>query len=249
VKPEAYRSLLETEERHWWFRGRRRIVLDVLGARLARAACGSARPRLLDVGAGGGGLSAALARFGRVVAVESSAEAMVQLRRRAAVTAVSASVLTLPFASGTFDVATALDVLEHVEDDVAAVREIARSLRGGGVFLATVPAHPALWGGHDEIHGHFRRYRPGELESRLESVGFRIEFATPFQTLLLAPLVAQRWLSRMVSASPSAPSTPPPPINSVLEAIFSCERRWVGRGRRLPMGSSHLVYARKASTR
>lgn len=248
MKQEAYRSLLETEETHWWFRARQRIVLDVLGARLGTAAPGAAPRTLVDLGAGGGGLSEALGRFGRVVAVEGSPEAMQRLRRRTTVQAVSARLPTLPFPPASFDIATAFDVLEHVEDDLGAIHEVARVLREGGVFLATVPAHPALWGGHDEIHGHFRRYRPGELESRMEAVGFRIEFATPFQTLLLPALVAQRWLSRMVSGSPSVPSTPPRPINSVLEGIFASERRWIGRGYRLPVGSSHLVFARKASS-
>ncbi len=249
MKPEAYRSLLETEERHWWFRARRRIVMDVLGAHLTVADPGAPPRTLLDVGAGGGGLSEAMERFGRVVAVESSTAAMERLRRRRRLKSVSAHLPSLPFRSASFDVATAFDVLEHVEDDEAAVRELARVLRDGGTFLGTVPAHPSLWGGHDELHAHFRRYRPGELESRLEAAGFSIEFATPFQTLLLAPLVAQRWLSRLARRTPSPPSTPPAPLNAVLEAIFASERHWVGRRWRLPVGSSHLVYARKTSGR
>lgn len=247
MKPEAYRSLLDTEERHWWFRARRRIVMDVLEARLGPAAAGSPPRTLLDVGAGGGALSERLGRFGRIVAVERAPEAMQRLCQREGLAAVAGRLPSLPFRSGTFDLVTAFDVLEHIEDDVAAVCELARVLRHGGHFLGTVPAHPSLWSGHDEVHGHFRRYRPGELESRLEGAGFRVEFATPFQTLLLPAFVTQRWLSRLAAGPPAPPSRPPSLVNAILEAVFAVERRWVGRGWRLPVGSSHLVYARLVS--
>lgn len=221
--------------------------MDVLEARVGPNAVGSPPRTLLDVGAGGGALSQMLGRFGGVVAVESSPEAMRRLRQRKGLTAVEARLPSLPFRSGTFDFATAFDVLEHIEDDVAAVGELARVLRHGGHFLGTVPAHPSLWSGHDEVHAHFRRYRPGELESRLEAAGFHVEFATPFQTLLLPAFVTHRWLSRLVSKPPAPPSRPPSALNALLETVFASERRWVRRGWRLPVGSSHLVYARLVS--
>jgi SAM-dependent methyltransferase len=72
------------------------------------------------------------------------------------------------------DQAVCLNVLEHIEDDVAAVGRLRRALRRGGTLLLLVPAHPGLYGPMDRLAGHFRRYTRRMLRPRLESAGFRV---------------------------------------------------------------------------
>ena len=99
---------------------------------------------------------------------------------------------TLPLTSDSFDLITCLDVLEHLEDDRRAVGELARILRPRGLLVMTIPAFQSLWGDHDELYGHFRRYRAPEIAERLQRAGLEILQLTYFEPLYFLPL----WLYR-----------------------------------------------------
>ena len=160
--------LAEHEEWYWWHRARERIVHRAL-ERWAPP-----HPRILDVGCGTGHTTASLQRFGPVVGVELAAEALAIARGRGLQVARSLAA-QLPVPPSSFGVAVALDVLEHLDDDAAAAREIFTSLEPGGVLVATVPAYMFLWSSHDVALGHRRRYRRRQLREMLESAGFTIE--------------------------------------------------------------------------
>src|SRR5690242_1717369 len=152
---ERFHSYQQTvEDWHWWYRVRR----DILAAYLAPLGLDPARATLLDIGCGTGGNSLAMAPFGRVVGLDVSPEAFRQQPPRPYGGRVVAGAERLPFADGAFDVVCALDVIEHLDDDVGCVREIRRVLRPGGHAVFFVPAFRALWGYNDDFSHHKRRY-------------------------------------------------------------------------------------------
>lgn len=240
MDPLLLRQHLELEERHWWFVARRRIVLGVLERHLGR----KRDLEILDAGCGGGATLWSLRRYGRARGMELSEEAVRYARERDR-EVVPGSIERLPFAAGEFDLALALDVVEHVPDDLRALEELRRVLRPGGSLLVTVPALRMLWSAHDVANGHYRRYTLGELRRRLEAAGFEVVTATYFNTLLLPLILAIRGLQRLrLREAASDVSELPAPLNSLLAHIFGMEAPLAGRGA-LPVGVSALCVARK----
>jgi SAM-dependent methyltransferase len=231
---------LELEERHWWFVGRRRIVLGVLDRCVPRGPLD-----VLDAGCGGGATLESLRdRYGNAVGVELSGEAVEYARGRGR-DVMQGSIEELPFADRSLDLALALDVIEHVPDDGAALRELNRVLKPGGSLLLTVPALTMLWSQHDVANGHYRRYTAGRLRDRVRGAGFEVAFATYFNTLLFPPVLAARmlWKVRPKKVASDVAEVPGP-VNALLAGLFSQERRLVGRVP-LPVGVSALCLARK----
>jgi SAM-dependent methyltransferase len=230
MRPEAYAEMRALEERHWWFRGRRAL----LRALLARVSV-AATPRVLDAGCGTGGN---LVEFGGV-GVDPAGEAVAACRARG-LDVVQASAGALPFADSSFDLLLATDVLEHVDDDVAALRELRRVAAPGAVLLVTVPAHPRLWSGHDEALHHRRRYRRAELLARVRRGGWEPVAVTWWNSLLLPVVAAVRTVSRRSGADHARD---PGPFNGVLESVLRVEAWLVRRGVPLPAGVSLAVAA------
>src|SRR6201994_1166732 len=147
------------EDRHWWYRGRRKVSERVIAdLRLP------ARARILDAGCGSGRNMVEFARHGTATGVELSETSVCLARERGAGEVIEGSVLEMPFDPGSFDLAASLDVIEHLDDDLAALRELRRVVAPGGTLLITVPAYQWLWSGHDEINHHFRRYTRRSLQ-------------------------------------------------------------------------------------
>ncbi|MCH8333676.1 class I SAM-dependent methyltransferase [Candidatus Sumerlaeota bacterium] len=163
MEPEEYQSMFELEDRHWWFQGRLALVRRIL----SRYAPVEAEPRarLLDIGCGTGMFLQRAGIQRTAFGLDLSRQALRFTRSRGVERLVCADSQAIPFRPDSFDIVTAFDVIEHVEADrifVGGVREI---LRPGGIFLATVPAHPYLWSGHDEALHHKRRYRWNQFDS------------------------------------------------------------------------------------
>lgn len=234
------RQHLEMEERHWWFVARRRILLGLLERRL-----GADRDLdILDAGCGGGATMEGLRRHGRVRGMEISEEAVAFNRERGR-DVVAGAIEEMPFDDGAFDLALALDVVEHVPDDLRALKEMHRVLRPGGSLLATVPALEVLWSAHDVANGHYRRYTLGGLRGRVESAGFEVVAATYFNTLLFPAILGARVIGRLRSkGGGSDVGEVPAPLNRLLTETFSLERALVGRVK-LPFGVSAMCLARK----
>jgi SAM-dependent methyltransferase len=137
-------------------------------------------------------------------------------------------------------------VLEHIEDDGGALREVARVLRPGGTLLATVPAFGWMWGAQDEISHHFRRYTAGELRKLICGARFETERLTYFNTILFPPIAAIRVARRVWQGESDTRSdfemTQPGVVNRMLAGVFSSEARWLRR-RDLPVGVSLLAVA------
>lgn len=230
---ELERRTLAAEDGHWWYRGRRRIVLDA-----ARRSLGPAggRPRILDAGCGGGAVLAELARLGTAVGLEPSAASRARALARGAGEVVDGDLEALPFADGEFDLALCLDVLEHLDDDRGALAELRRVVGAGGALVVTVPAHPRLWSRHDEANHHRRRYTRPTLRAAAEAGGWRFRRLTHFNSLLLPVAAALRPFDRGDGLE-----IPPAVVNRALELPLDLERRSIAAGVSFPFGLSLLA--------
>ena len=170
VEIEEYARIAAAEDDHWWYRGTRALVAQLLAPWLDRAS--PERTQILDAGCGPGGNGAWLARHGHVTGVDLAQEALEFVRARRPETApVRGRLDALPLADSCIDVVVAITVLYSVPDDISAVHELARVLRPGGAVLVVEPAFEALRRAHDRtVHG-LRRYRRHPLARRFAAAG------------------------------------------------------------------------------
>jgi SAM-dependent methyltransferase len=232
----------QAEDRHWWYRGRR-TVLDGITAGLGLPP----QARILDAGCGSGRNMVELARNGVVTGIELSETSVALARERDAGEVILGSVLDMPFADASFDLAVSLDVIEHLEDDLCALRELRRTVAPGGALLVTVPAYQWLWSGHDEINHHHRRYTRRSLQQVAERAGWRQERTTYFNSLLLPVAILLRVLDRINTKTTESSLdlwVPPEPLNWMLERPLAIEAALIRHGGRIPAGLSLLAVFR-----
>lgn len=234
-------TMLAVDEDHWWYRGRRRVIAAAL-ERLALPA----DLAVLDAGCGSGRTLQELDRYGRVAAMELDPDAAALAAGRGDHEVRIAALPAVPWPSESFDLITCLDVIEHVEDDVAALTELRRVARPAAVLLMTVPAYPLLWSRHDVANHHFRRYTRGALRRALGAAGWRLRRLTSFNGLLLAPAAAVRLAQRGRAPAETRVSDlqlGPIWLNRLLELPLRAEASWLRAGRALPLGLSLLAVA------
>lgn len=242
MDPQIYRQMRDIEDRHWWFVGRRSIVKHILLSLTLPSA-----PRILDLGCGTGGNLQLLSEFGEVTGVEFDEKAVAMARDRHVRRVLQGALPDrMPFSTEQFDLIVLLDVLEHIDDDLASVRTLSRLLAPGGYLVVTVPAFPFLWSQHDVEHHHKRRYTASTLKHAIEQGGLRVEHLTYYNIWLFPVVAAVRLLHRMFPLPDVGHdlSLPNKMINAALLAIFSSERYFL-RWARVPFGVSVLSIARK----
>lgn len=203
------------------------------------------REKILDLGCGTGVIATELEKWAEVVGLDFSDKALAYCQSRGLRTLVQARGEFLPLQAATVDGVLALDIFEHIEDDVAAFRECFRVLRPGGILVLSVPAFKALWGPHDVALMHFRRYRRAEVVSRLQGVGFRIDRASYSVFFLFPVVVLIRILEKLKrgEAKASLPHTPGW-LNRALIGLQNFEASLISAFP-LPWGSSVIAVARK----
>jgi SAM-dependent methyltransferase len=228
----------QAEDRHWWYRGRRTVLERVISdLDLGRGA------RILDAGCGSGRNMIELARHGTVTGVELSETSVELARARNSGEVIAGSVLEMPFADHSFDLAVSLDVIEHLEDDLGALRELRRTVAPGGSLLITVPAYGWLWSGHDEINHHHRRYTRRSLRAVAEQAGWQEQRTTYFNSLLLPVAILLRVLDKVNTKTTESSLdlwVPPELVNRALELPLVLEAGMIGLGGRIPAGLSLL---------
>jgi SAM-dependent methyltransferase len=237
----TYEVEARVERDHWWFRGRRRI----LGRLLARLDL-PARARVLDVGCGTGANGPVLAEQGHFAVGIDASPIPLGLTPRGHAVRLRGDAAALPFQDGAFDLVVALDVLEHLDDDRAAARELARVLVPGGALVVFVPALRILWGLQDDVSHHRRRYRKRELEDLVSSANLEVVRSTYFNTLLFPPILAAR-LAMRLRRPPDLQSENQlggPVTNAILSGIFALEAPLLDRTN-LPIGVSLACIARR----
>lgn len=238
---DIFERLAPLEDASFWFRGRNRIVTEVV-RNLSRPG-----DRVLEIGCGTGYVLRALVQECGLIATGSElyAEGLAFARRRvpeATLIELDASQMEFDRA---FDVVGAFDVLEHIEDDLSILRGMRKAVRPGGHVVLTVPQHRWLWSAADDYAHHVRRYRRGELHQRLLEAGLTPIRTTSFVTFALPAMVLARWRERNPSADsdPLAALVPPAPINRALEISINLECRLIRHGINLPVGGSLLIAA------
>jgi 2-polyprenyl-3-methyl-5-hydroxy-6-metoxy-1,4-benzoquinol methylase len=233
-----YRALYE---RHWWWRAREAVILRTLRELLPSRRAGKAR--ILDVGCGDGLFFEKLAEFGDVEGVEADAALVSDSPNRARITI---GPFDARYQSGhRFRVILMLDVLEHLDDPVAALRHAGSLLEPDGILLATVPAFRALWTTHDAINQHRTRYTRRTLSAVAAAAGLRVSHMEYFFHWTFPAKMLQRGLERIVRPHPAPPRVPPAPINVALYTASRLEYALL-RPLHLAFGSSLLMVARRA---
>jgi SAM-dependent methyltransferase len=247
VKKDFYSEYFQVEDKHWWFVGRRRILLALLDRFLSQAP--SPPRQILDIGCGTGTMLRYLAAYGDVQGADADAEAVHFCKMRGAENVTLLPGEIMPFADNSFDLISMFDVLEHIEDDRGALRETFRVLKRDGLLILTVPAYRFLWGAQDEISHHKRRYRASEIRQRLREAGFVLLKLSYFNTLLF-PFIAAIRLGRVFmrrkpeELKSDFTLTSEGVANNLLARIFAWERHLVVRWN-LPFGVSIVGLARK----
>jgi SAM-dependent methyltransferase len=240
MEQEEYRRMYELEETHWWYVGMRRITASVMAAGL-----NGSTPKILDAGCGTGNNLRHFASWARPIGVDLSEDA-VRFCRTRGVTVARGSLLSLPFAAGSFDLVTSFDVIYHrwVTDDRAALRELIRVLKPGGRLFVRVPALKMLWGAHDETVYSRHRYTRGELVRLFTDCGLVVERASYCNSLLFPVLAARRTLDRWSKREGSDVESIPGPLDRTFRALLEVEARWLRRFS-FPIGASAIALGRK----
>ena len=191
----AVEAAIEAE--HWWFVGRRRLF----AREIARRRIGPAA-RILDLGTSTGTNLRMLreAGFPNVAGLDSSEEALRWCLDKLPGNVVKGDITRLPFGHEQADLVLATDVIEHLDDDRAAIREIARVLKPGGAVLVAVPAFALLWGLQDQVAHHKRRYRKHEVQQMLSDAGLIVERSYYFNYLLFLPILLARAAAAVAAA-------------------------------------------------
>lgn len=242
---ESFELLAALEERHFWFRNRNRLIRAALARYFPRA------DRLMEVGCGTGMVLRALAEarpdahlVGSELHTEGLAIARARLGERVELLQMDAR--HMPF-TDEFGVIGAFDVLEHIAEDEAVLREMHRAVRPGGGIIVSVPQHPSLWSRADTFAHHERRYRRSEMANKVRAAGFEVLRSTSFVTAPLPLMAISRWRDRENEAyDPTAEMRVGNVTNAIMAGVLGFERLLIRAGIDLPAGGSRLVVGRKA---
>lgn len=242
------RQYADLERWHWWFRGRQRIIESILRHELSEGASRS----LLSIGCGPAEGLDWLVQFagpqGRVTGLDIDPIHARSLP--SGVGFVTGTVERAPFADHSFDVVLALDVLEHLDDDVSGLLETVRLVKQGGLLLVTVPALPSLWGGHDVVSEHRRRYTKKTLTRLFEEAalsGYQVKY---FNTILFPAVGLVRWSRRALGLANRPQSDfenhRPSMMNEILKWTFGLESRFINHAP-MPIGVSLIAKYKPAT--
>jgi SAM-dependent methyltransferase len=244
MQRHTYAIMNRVEDSHWWYVGRRQILESFLERIIRNPKSKIQNPKILDVGCGTGGNLEMLEKFGAAEGVDVSDEAL-EFCKSKGLKVHKGLAEKLPFTDASFDVVTALDVIEHLDDDVAGLKEMHRVLKAGGKTLVFVPAFMWLWGVQDDVSNHRIRYTKKQITERLERAGFAIERATYANLTFFAPILGGRTLMRIAGIRPeSENNVNVSALNGVFGKLFGAERFWL-KNFDFPLGVSIVVVAEK----
>ena len=233
----VYQQMAELDDRHWWYRARRRILAELIRREVRLPVDG----RILEIGCGTGHNLQMLSGFGHVDGLELDDEAAALSEKRLGRGIIRSPLPELAEVRDRhYDLVGAFDVIEHIDDDAAALGSIATKLKPGGKFVMTVPAHQWMWTAHDVVNHHKRRYSKGRLKALFERSPMKLDKIGYFNSLLFPLAVAERAASKLRGREDADVKLPPAPLNATLESIFRAERYLVGR---LPLPPGLSLFA------
>ena len=255
MNKDYYKEYYHLERKNWWFTVRSKILADRIATFLPINQANNPN-QILNVGVATGATSEMLSNFGDVMSVEYDTDCYEFTKTILKTPLLQGSILDLSFKAESYDLVCAFDVIEHVEDDLKAVSEMKRVCKSGSYIVVTVPAFMSLWGQHDVINQHYRRYRMLELEKLfLHENNGKILYKTYFNSLLFPPIFAARNAMRFLpkflqknrdgAGSDHSLIEEDSPILTVLEKIFETERKMLNNGMTFPFGVSAMMVWQK----
>ncbi len=246
--PRLFDLLVRYEQSSFWFVNRAKLITSLLRHYYPQA------KNFLEIGCGTGSVLLAIRQAMPELQLTGSELHPLGLRYArerlgSDVTLLQMDARNIP-CRDQFDVVGAFDVIEHIAEDERVLQAIHRSLKPRGGALFSVPQHRWMWSPADDDAFHQRRYARGELEGKLEAAGFRVQYTTSFNAILLPLMMISRWamiLRRKGGQAPDALSEfrMSKRLNRVLSLILDAEVRLTARGMSWPIGGSRVVVAQK----
>lgn len=245
MQQHTYAIMRRVEESHWWFVGRRRIIRSFIERLFPAKAKSEKQVHILDVGCGTGANLEMLSEFGAAEGVDVSPEALSFCEARGLKSVKLGAAEALPYDDNSFDLVTGLDVVEHLDDDLAGLKEMRRVLRRDGRSVLFVPAFMFLWGVQDDISNHRRRYTLKGLKQVVRAAGFEVERATYVNISFFTPILLGRLFMRATGLRPESENNITIGfLNGVLGKLFAAERGPL-RHLNFPFGVSIICVARR----
>jgi SAM-dependent methyltransferase len=247
MNPAEFANIAKAENDFWWYRGMRRITFRLLAPHLD----GRRIERTLEIGAGTGHFSRVLERrYGwRVFPLDLSWEGLQHGRRIGVERTVQADMRWLPYCDNSFDAALSMDVLVHLPrgEEEGPLREMARVLRPGGLFVLRVSALDVLRSRHSEFTHERQRFTRGRLLRCVEPLGIRVLRCTYLNSLLMPVALARFRVWEPLTRQPAASGVEPVArwLNALLEIPLRVEANWLGAGGGFPLGQSLFLIGEK----
>jgi SAM-dependent methyltransferase len=243
MEEHVYHLYRQREDSWWWGVGRRALIRSLC----RRYGSTGSWPRILEVGCGTGAMLVELERLGAAYGLDIAPLAARYCRERGVDSVCLGDAQALPYGDGRFDLVVTVDLLEHLDDDLAALREMLRVCCRGGLFIGTVPAFQFLWSGRDVQLHHRRRYTLAEVSAKLAEAGFRI-LKISYVNLLFFPIVFLLLHTGRFSASGHNLAMDyalvPPLANRLVSRLVEYEA-WLLTRMNLPFGTSIVWVARR----
>jgi SAM-dependent methyltransferase len=239
----VYHTNYELEDSYWWFTARQ-VIVDKLIKVFTNLKPGQT---ILDVGCGTGGFTKHMAQTYNMIGLDTSELALEFCRKRGLENLFCGQLSEFPKDKYKVDAITMLDVVEHIPDDRAVVKDVFNLLPSGGYYIMTVPAYQWLWSKHDEVHMHYRRYTKKRINQIIIDAGFNIEFSSYMNSFLFLPAVLKRFSDRFKKKDDSD-SKPvdevSPMLNTIFDNLYKFEAN-ILKLIRIPFGLSVVTIAKK----
>ncbi|MBU4502504.1 MAG: class I SAM-dependent methyltransferase [Nanoarchaeota archaeon] len=246
---EEYRAMYVAEKTNWWFVGKSDLIKIILRSIVKSKIKDTKIISILDVGCGTGTrLEEMSGKYEDVIGIDISHDALRYARMRGCFNMICANAQSLPIKTESLDVVLLLDVLEHIEEDYTAIKEVYRVLREDGFLIITVPAHKFLWSLHDKYLHHKRRYNKDDLCYILEKNKFEIKRLTYWNMFMFFPvtlMVPFRNVVEFMSIRKKRRYLLPDLLNSILLSVLRIENKKIVMGNNLPFGTSIVCIAKK----
>lgn len=245
MEANEYTKMEEYEKHYWWHKGKL-LLLKFLHKKYLE---GRKDLKILEIGCGTGEVLKLLDNWGQVTGLDYSEQAIEICKNKGFEDLIEGDISTLDLTGlyGKYDMVLASDVLEHIREDVNAMKVVWELLKPGGLFFVTVPAYKFLWSTHDEALHHLRRYHSLEIKTKIRDSGFKVLKHTHFVAFMFFPIASVRLLNNFVRRRAYAKShylSLPKRLNNLLTWLLKIETKLIDF-MYLPVGTTHVVVALK----